>query len=48
MGINPGKVLFTSAAGEEFVRKIELPEMPDEELKRGIKLGSRRIFKYGP
>lgn len=36
MGINPGKVLFTSAAGEEFVRKIELPEMPDEELKEAL------------
>lgn len=34
--INPGVIVFTPASGQELIRKIELPAMPDKEIKEAL------------
>jgi len=33
----PGKVIFTPAVGQEFVRKVEIPHMPEDELEEALR-----------
>lgn len=35
-GIKPGLIIFSPAAGQEFVRRVQIPAMPYEELEEAL------------
>jgi len=42
-GISPGLIIFSPAAGQEFVRRVQVPAMPYNELGGSITLGGSGV-----
>jgi len=47
-GIKPGLIIFTPAAGQEFVRRVQVPSMPYEELEEALRWEVQEYLNLPP